>query len=278
MAENNGDVATMRADVHIALSQFRVLGERWGLASCLGILGQLKTMDGDLDGAIAAIEEAIALTEELGGHDDAIMMNVRLGDLRMRTGDIDAARASVERMQQFADRSPLSHQAIVVELVRAEIALLDGDLDQARLLRDETMRRIAQVSDVHPAQGHIAALVLAFASKLSLEEGDLETAQGELAESYRYARGTKDMPIVAMVGVGGAAIALAQGRATDAAELLGAAASLRGAEDPTHPIVAKLTAQLKEALGTTDFAATYAVARGLDLEAACARLDAIAAA
>lgn len=277
MAENNGDVASMRDDVHIALGQFRAIGERWGLASCLGILGQLKTMDGDLDGAIAAIEEAIALTEELGGHDDAIMLNVRLSDLRMRTGDIDAARASVEKMQHFTDLSPLSHQAIVIELVRAEIALFDGDLDQARLLRDETLRRISQVSAVHPAQGHIAAIVLAFASKLSLQEGDLELARDKLAEAYRYARGTKDMPIVAMIGVGGAAVAFAEGRSTGAAELLGAAASLRGAEDATHPTVAKLTAELTKALGAKAFTAAYTTARGLDLEAACARLDAIAA-
>jgi predicted ATPase/DNA-binding SARP family transcriptional activator len=277
MAENNGDVARMRDDVYVALGQFRALGERWGLASCLGILGQLKTMDGDLEGAIAAIEEAIALSEELGGHDDAIMLNTRLADLRMRTGDVDAARASVEKMLELTDLSALSHQAIVIELVRGEIALFDGDLDEARQLRDETLRRISHVSEVHPAQGHIAAIVLAFASKLSLQEGDLDTARDKLAQAYRYGRGTKDMPIVAMIGVSGAALALAEGRSTDAAEMLGAAASLRGAEDATQPAIAKLTAELTKALGAKKFAASYTAARGLDLEAACARLDVMAA-
>ncbi|HEY0871709.1 MAG TPA: BTAD domain-containing putative transcriptional regulator [Acidothermaceae bacterium] len=277
MAENNGDVATMRSDVQIALAQFRALGERWGQASCLGILGQLKTMDGDLDGAIAAIEEAISLSEELGGHDDAIMMNIRLADLRMRTGDIDGARASVAKMQELTDLSALSHQAIVISLVRAEIALFDGDLDQARRLRDECLRRISQVSEVHPAQGHIAAIVLAFAARLSLEAGDLDTARDNVARAYRYARGTKDMPIVAMIGVTAAAAARAEGRLTDAAELLGASASLRGAADATQPEIAKLTARLTKELGATVFIAAYGSARDLDLEAACARLDAIVA-
>ncbi|MDQ1541902.1 MAG: hypothetical protein QOH29_2628, partial [Actinomycetota bacterium] len=277
MSENKGDVAMMRDDVYIALAQFRALGERWGLASCLGILGQLKTMDGDLDGAIAAIEEAIVLTEELGGHDDATMLHVRLAGLLMRTGDVEAARACVERIQHFADLSPFSHQAIVVELVHAEIALFDGDLDRARLLRDETLRRISQVSDVHPALGHVTAIVLGFAAKLCLETGDLETARDKLAQAYRYARGTKDMPIVAMIGVGGAAIARADGRPTYSAELLGAAAAVRGAEDATDPTIAKLRTELTKALGAKEFTAVYAAARDLDLEAACTRLDAIAA-
>jgi hypothetical protein len=80
-----------------------------------------------------------------------------------------------------------------------------------------------------------------------------------------------------MIGVGGAAIARADGRPTDAAELLGAAAAVRGAEDATDPTIAKLRTALTKALGAKEFTAVYAAARDLDLEAACTRLDAIAA-
>ena len=92
MAENTGNVAAMRSDADIALAEFRAIGDRWGTASSLGVLAQLKTMDSDLVGAVADLEEALALTEQLAGHDDALMLNMRLADLRVRTGDAAGAQ------------------------------------------------------------------------------------------------------------------------------------------------------------------------------------------
>jgi predicted ATPase/DNA-binding SARP family transcriptional activator len=273
VAENNGDVATMRADAEIALQEFRVLGERWGMASCLGTLGQLKTMDGDLDGAIADIEEALRLSEELGGHDDATMLYLRLADLRMRTGDLVGARGYIDQVQHSSDLSPGSHQAIIATVMLGEAASYEGDLKKARLLADEGLRQIASMPGIHPAQGHIAAIVLALAGRLSLEERDLEAARDQLARAYVFALGTKDMPVVALVAVGLAGVALAENRPADATEILGAAAALRGAEDATQRIVAVLTAELRQLLGPDDFAASYAAGRALGLAAACARVD-----
>ena len=273
VAENNGDAAAMQADAEVALQEFRVLGERWGMASCLGTLAQLKTMQGDLDGAIAHLEEALALTEELAGHDDAMMLHLRLADLRMRTGDSDGARRCVDQVQQSSDLSTGGHHAIVASLMLSEIAMYEGDMGNARLLADDALGQIKLAPGVHPAQGQINASVLAFAGRLSLEEGDLETAREQLAKAYGFALATKDMPVVARVGVGLAGVALAVDRPVDAAEILGAAAALRGAEDATQRVVAILTGQLRDRLGPEDFAAAYAAGRALDLGAACARVD-----
>lgn len=273
LAENLGDIATMRADGELALQEFRALGERWGTASCLGLLAQLKTMDGELDGAIAYLEEAIALSEELGGHDDATMLYLRLADLSMRTGDLEKARHCVYEVRQSSDLPAGSHHVIVSQLMLSEIAMYEGDADKARLLGNEAMAQIQLLPGVHPAQGHITAIVLAFSSRLSLEEGDVDTARERLTEAYRFALGTKDMPVVAMVGVGLAGLALATDRAVDAAEILGAATALRGADDATQRVVAILTDQLRDRLGPEDFAAAYAVGRALDRAAACARVD-----
>jgi predicted ATPase/DNA-binding SARP family transcriptional activator len=273
MAENNGDVATMRTDAEIALQEFRALGERWGMASCLGVLAQLKTMDGELDAAIADLEEAVALSEELGGHDDATMLYLRLADLRMRTGDLEGARDYIELVQQSSALSTGSHQAIIATVMLAEAASYEGDLGKARLLGEEALQQIALMPGVHPAMGHIAAIVLALAGRLSVEERDLTTAREHFAKAYGFAVGTRDMPVVAMVGVGLAGAALAMDRPVEAAEILGAAAALRGAEDATQRAVAVLTASLREQLGQDDFAIAYAAGRTLDRAAACARVD-----
>jgi hypothetical protein len=54
--------------------------------------------------------------------------------------------------------------------------------------------------------------------------------------------------------------------------LCGAAARLRGAEDPTSPLVAELTAGLRDRLGP-EFDTLYAEGRAMDADAATARLD-----
>jgi hypothetical protein len=81
------------------------------------------------------------------------------------------------------------------------------------------------------------------------------------------------MPIVAMAGVTAASLYHAHGRAAESAELLGAAARLRGAEDATHPEVAALTAALRRELGDAGLAEAFGRGRALGREGALARLD-----
>ena len=84
---------------------------------------------------------------------------------------------------------------------------------------------------------------------------------------------TGDMPVVASVGVAVAMYAMATGDPSDAAEILGAAANVRGAEDLTQPDIAHLQQQLTNTLGPVDSAAAYARGRALDRDRAVARQD-----
>ena len=72
------DLVLMREDATISLEQLRGLGDRWGQANSLQVLGQLDLMDGDLDSAEADYREALQLTTELGAKEDQIMMRLRL--------------------------------------------------------------------------------------------------------------------------------------------------------------------------------------------------------
>lgn len=273
MAENIGNVAGMRSDAEIALAEFRSLGERWGMASSLGVLAQLKTMESDLVGAVADLEEALALTEQLAGHDDALMLNMRLADLRMRTGDAAGARHAVEQMQSIADAAPSGHQAVFVQVVMGEFARNAGDPATAHALSAAAVERLGQFPAVHPARGHVAAIVLAFASKVSLDDGDVETAAQQLTDAYRYACGTKDMPILAIVGVARALYLATTDRFVDSAKALGAAARLRGSDDPTQLAIASLSATLRTELGDAAFDAAFASGHDLEVAAARAFLD-----
>ncbi len=76
------------------------------------------------------------------------------------------------------------------------------------------------------------------------------------------------MPVVSSVGVAAAHIAAARGNADEAAELLGAAAAIRGGDDFTSPEVAAVRDEARSA--------AYDRGRALSREEALARLEAAA--
>jgi len=266
--ENQGDMAAMRVDAETALAQFRAIGDRWGIASCLGMLAEAMTIDEDLDGAIAALTEAVSLAEQqLAGHDDAMMLSIRLADLHMRQGRRDEAKRVITAIRENGEAGRGYH-TVFLDLLLADFARTEGDLEQARAIRDRALEQVARFPQVHPAQGHLAAVVAALASKVDVDDGNLPSAAGQLRAALRHATGAKDMPILATVGVAVAGFAIADGRADDAARILGACARLRGGDDLTQPDIARLTAALATTLGAARWRELYQEGRSLSPVAA----------
>jgi hypothetical protein len=148
-----------------------------------------------------------------------------------------------------------------------------GDIDSARELAAKAIEALHAVGRNRPEQGHASAMALGGAALIEVEAGALVSAHRFLTEAYPVALATRDMPIVAMIGVTLAWLEQRRGRAGESAEILGAAARLRGAEDPTHPEVARLTARLRERLGESAFTERFERGRALDRDGALARLD-----
>jgi len=273
MAENNGDVQSMRIEAERAVQEFRELGERWGLANSLQMLAMSKTMDGDLEGAIDLYGEAFALVTEMGAREDQALMRVRLADLWMRRGNFEAARVHVLAARELSDQAGSAMESIFAGSVLAECARFAGDPVEARRLIDEAMRRLEHVPPAHPIHGHGQALMFAVAAKQDVLDGQIDVARERLDAAYQAALGTKDMPIVALTGLAVADLARSTDRTTDAAEMMGATARLRGADDPTQLDVKRLAAALRTTLGDEGYEAAYARGRALDRDAAIARLD-----
>jgi ATP/maltotriose-dependent transcriptional regulator MalT len=148
-----------------------------------------------------------------------------------------------------------------------------GNLQQARALQREAMRRVASLPPGHPAQGHIRAVLLAVSARTAIDEDGLEKARDFAREAFTAAVGTRDMPVVAMVGVALADLTAAAGDLAGAATMLGAAARLRGADDPTACEIARLTERLDAELGAERFTELYAQGKALDRDAAIERLN-----
>ena len=273
VAENSGDLESLRVDAEQAVREFRELGDRWGLANSLQMLGQLKTVNGELDEAIASYEEALGLVVEMGAREDQALMHVRLAGLRLRNGEMAEAQRLVQIADQMSEATGSVMESLFARSVMAECARLAGDMAEARRLRDESLRRLGDIPPAHPIQGHGRALILAIAARLDLVDDQPDVAREGLVRAYEAAIGTKDMPIVASVGVVVAALAERTGLPLDAVEMLGAATRLRGADDATNLDIKELTATLREALGDAPFDTAYDRGRTLDREAAIARLD-----
>jgi tetratricopeptide (TPR) repeat protein len=81
-----------RAALDEALGRFRSIGDRSGEALTLAHLGHLARSGGDLTTAAARLEEALALRRELGEGRDAAVVSLGLGLVHQAGGRIEAAR------------------------------------------------------------------------------------------------------------------------------------------------------------------------------------------
>ena len=271
-AENLGDVAGMRVHFDAALAAFREVGDRWGTTAALTGIGGLAMLDADLDAAAAALEEASVLLDSFDAIGERSMLGLRLADVRHRQGDLESALHHARRAREGADLASTEWSIAGAGLAR--LLWLVGEQDDARETIAAALHTAKRVAvDGHPATGHLQALVNAAAALIALDDGRPADARDHLLVGYPGAVASEDQPIAALVGVATAAYACHSGNAADAAEILGAAAALRGSPDPTNVDIARLTQRLGTLLGAAAFERAFAAGLGLDRDAAIARID-----
>ncbi|GAA2671759.1 BTAD domain-containing putative transcriptional regulator [Streptomyces lunalinharesii] len=272
-AENEAHLDQVRSDVPAALACFEAAGDRWALAKALPLRALLRQYDGDLDGALADLDEAIRLAREFGSLslDDEIFIELRRIDVHERLDDGGRAGRLIAAARERAARSASPELAIVLDAREAGLHVRTGDLDRARELVESAE---AGLSEQLPAVGaHGRALVATARGALCLARGDGPGAQEALDRAYEAAVDSRDMPFAATVVVTVAGLAAHYGRHRDAAGLLGAAARLRGAHDHTDPQVRAVSNRSRRALGDDRFAEAYGAGWNLDPSAALTRTD-----
>jgi predicted ATPase/DNA-binding SARP family transcriptional activator len=271
--ENEGLLDRVRSDVTLALERFGQAGDRWGLASALPLRAQLRQYDGDLDGALADLVEAKRLAREFGSLSlsDEIFVDFRLIDLHLRLGDTAVAAELIAATRERVLRSPSPENALLLDTREAGFQVRLGDLALAGRLVESAEARLSapHVFD----RDHGQALVNTVRAALCLALGDGPGASAALARAYAGAVGSMDMPVVASVAVTAAGLFALHGRFPDVPVVLGAAARLRGAHDPTDPQVSALSQQARAALGEEAFAEAYEQGWQLSTSAALRATD-----
>ncbi len=271
MAENEGDVDDMRRDLDASVDDLRELGDSWLLGSSLSSRGRVRTMDGDLFAAIADFEQAASCLAEVGSADDQYFVGLRLADLYVRSGDIGRARQHIAELAHGGS-APWGSLELFEDAMLMAIARTEGDVAEADRHASHLRTALAELRDLSLVHGHVRGIFLAALAIHDIWRGRLEESERVLVEAYRVAIPTRDMPIVAVVGVAIATLAQARGDHAVAAEMLGAAAALRGSGDQSDLEIRRLTAQLRTALGDL-FDTAYDSGRALARGAALAKLD-----
>ncbi|MYW94336.1 AfsR/SARP family transcriptional regulator [Amycolatopsis rubida] len=273
LAENDGHLAEVGEDVAVALDCFTEAGDSWGLAMALPMRALLRQYDGDLAGALADLTEAKRLAQEFGSlnHSDETFIDLRLIDLHVRLGETDQAAAMIAVTRDRTLRSTMPETVVLLYAREASFRLRTGDLTRAGELIEAAEAGLS--AELPFGDDHGQALVSAVRAELCLELGDGPGAEAALDRAYPAAVDSKDLPIVATVAVTVAGLAELYSRYLDGAEILGAAARLRGAHDRTDLQVRTLSSRGRLALGEERFAAAYEIGWQLPAPAAVARTD-----
>ena len=274
LAENDGEVDALRVAADGALQRYRLLGERWGLSNALRLTGTLCMLDGDLDGATAAYTEALAALNELGSRDDEFMLRLQLADLASRRGDPALAREGFEAAVAAVQTSGWGPDQAIILAASARFEVAAGNTARARDLHASAAARLRGISRNSPVWHHLSTIVDSAGAMVALADRDLTLARERAAAAHKTAIAAADMPLIASVALVAAELALAFGDQARAAELLTAAAVVRGADDPTAMDVRSLSERLRLALGDVTFAESQAQGAELSRPAALALLDA----
>ncbi len=273
LAENDGNVGEARFHATEAMKRFRALGERWGLSMALRIVGNVATLDGDLDDAIATYSDAGRLLAELGHDEDLAQVQLRLAEMAARQGDLAKARELSAAARSAAEAAGSHIDQGIAAAWWAGFEARWGDIDAARRHQADAERYLARFAPAHPVREHMEAMVAANGVRIAIAVNDLRAAREQAVRSYLAAIGAEDMPLLAQASGTTAELAMALGQPERAAELLGAGAAVRGADDLTDPPALRVVPLLRSALGDGPYEACYATGKALGRVAATERLD-----
>jgi predicted ATPase/DNA-binding SARP family transcriptional activator len=245
-AQNRGEFARAAEHYATARNGFTVLGDRWGTASAASVLAGAHSLHGDHSAAIAAMTEALHLTEDLGAADDAAWMRAQRGIERSRDQDIVGARDDLTRARAYAARHQVGVVAALASTGLGELSRRGGDLAAARALLTGALDGLDETGWL---ELRIRVLALTELCRVAVAGRDLAAARAHLHEALEAAATRPFGPLIAGVAEASADLALLGGEPADAARLLGLAAAARGASDRGNPDVIETEAAAHAALG-----------------------------
>jgi predicted ATPase/class 3 adenylate cyclase len=266
------DPAAARRSIEAGFRLWRELGDKWGMAVALGLMGLMLAIEGDIQTSLARVEEGVALAREVEDRWPLAMCLIRLGDHRKRT-DLAAARQPLEEgvalARKLGDRSVLSEG--LREL--GELYAMEGDLTAAARVGEEALAEARAIGST--VYSFIALSQLAFYSCL---QNDPAKAKRYCFEAWALGREMGSQMAAGFV-LGGFGVAACFGGQLGQGVLLVAAfdafARQRGMKfnvgnDPTSLVIRQALEKARAQLDPAAFEAAWTEGQQMTLEQALA--------
>jgi predicted ATPase/DNA-binding SARP family transcriptional activator len=237
------------ADAYLetALSEFRALGDRFGISFALTELAERSAVRGELAGACELYEQAVAVLIETGAVEDVIRRRSWQAQLYWLLGDEESSAAAIAEAQRYAERVTWPDALTELALSQAELARWAGHAEEARRQLGVAATMLGDARE----QPNIRAVTYDLLGYLA---DDLVQARTYRAAACQAAAEAGYAPLLAKVLVGVADLALRRGQDEQAARLLAASVGVRGLPDRSHPDAARIERDARRHLGEARFA------------------------
>ncbi|MGW4832765.1 BTAD domain-containing putative transcriptional regulator [Amycolatopsis japonica] len=230
-----------------ALSEFRAIGERFGISFALTELADRIATRGEFATACEYYEQAVTVVTEVGSVEDLIRLRARQAQLFWLMGDEEASAAAAADAERRAERVTWPGALGMFALSQAELAHWRGETEEAAKQLDFATTVMGDEAGL----GHVRAITHDLRGYFT---DDLDRSREHRESAYQAAREVQYQPLIAHVLVGIADLALRQDDPEQAARLLGAADELRGLPDRSRPDVTRIEETVLRRLGEAKFA------------------------
>jgi predicted ATPase/DNA-binding SARP family transcriptional activator len=266
------DPAAARRSIEAGFGLWRELGDKWGMAVALALMGLMLAMEGDIQTSLARVKEGVSLAREVEDRWPLALCLIRLGD-HLKGTDLAAARRALEEgvavARSVGDRSVLSEG--LREL--GQLYSVEGNRTAAMHVGEEALVEARAIGSMEHT--FLALLQLALISCL---QNDPEKAKRYCFEAWALGRETGSQMAAgfALMGFGTAACFGGQlGRGVRVLAAVEAFARQRGMNfkvegEPTYMVIQQALEKARAQLDPATFEAAWAEGQQMTVEQAIA--------
>ena len=268
-----GNNVAARSLAEEALALFREMGDKERIAWSLSTLGLLDTQEEKYASARARYEESLALHRELSNKRGIAASLLRLAQLLfVSQGDQAALRSLLAEglalNHELGEREGIAN----IHSLSAQLAFRQGDSSSARAQIEKSILLYKEIG-----QRRVLAESLAILARIVLAQGERTKARVLYDESQEIARKLNHMWLIATCLEGRAGIATEESQLAWAAQLWGAADSLRETIGVPIPLIDRTDYErsvttVRTRMGEKDFEAAWEAGRAMTPEQAMASL------
>jgi tetratricopeptide (TPR) repeat protein len=167
-----GDIAESARMLQQAVTEFRQVGNRDGIATALSNFADARFSQGDLKEAKKLLEESIPEYQAVDDKEGVVLNLDTLGDIWRESGDLDRAEVSYRQAETIARKMDDRNAIAYVVSGQGDLALDRGDLALARKSYQEAFELRSQSGEKQNAAETRVSL-----ARVAIEEGRMSDAE-----------------------------------------------------------------------------------------------------